>query len=140
MEADNVYLGGGRVTRAVAPPTRPVSLPPPSVIRGAAWELLPCKSSAAFPTQRCKPSVMPTSPPGALVHTDGTPAFHVFGEGGRTHVATVTGGKRPERERGAPFFNVNTLISNLSTALKATYKLFSPSIYPIISRDPLLDH
>jgi hypothetical protein len=33
------------------------------------------------------------------VHTDGTPAFHVFGEGGRTHVATVTGGKRPERDR-----------------------------------------
>jgi len=37
--------------------------------------------------------------PGAQVHTDGTPAFHVFGEGGRTHVATVTGGKRPERDR-----------------------------------------
>jgi ISXO2-like transposase domain len=68
--------------------------------------------------------------PGALIHTDGTPAFHVFGEGGRTHVATVTGGKRPERERGAPFFNVNTLIANLSTALKATYKLFSPKHLP----------
>ena len=68
--------------------------------------------------------------PGAQVHTDGTPAFHVFGEGGRTHVATVTGGKRPERDRGAPFFNVNTLISNLSTALKATYKVFSPKHLP----------
>ena len=64
------------------------------------------------------------------MHTDGTPAFHVFGEGGRTHVATVTGGKRPERDRGAPFFNVNTLISNLSTALKATYKVFSPKHLP----------
>jgi hypothetical protein len=68
--------------------------------------------------------------PGAQVHTDGTSAFHVFGEGGRTHVATVTGGKRPERERGSPFFNVNTLISNLSTALKATYKVFSPKHLP----------
>ena len=68
--------------------------------------------------------------PGAQVYTDGTPAFHVFGEGGRTHVATVTGGKRPERERGALFFNVNTLISNLSTALKATYKVFSPKHLP----------
>jgi|GEM_PF-217064 hypothetical protein len=67
---------------------------------------------------------------GALVHTDGTPAFHVFGEGGRTHVATVTSGKRPQRERGGPFFNVNTLISNLSTALKATYKVFSPKHVP----------
>ena len=46
------------------------------------------------------------------------------------HVAIVTGGKRPERERGAPFFNVNTLISNLSTALKATYKTFSPKHLP----------
>jgi len=58
------------------------------------------------------------------------PAFRVIGEGGRTHVATVTGGKRPERERGAPFFTVNTLISNLSTALKATYKLLSPKHLP----------
>jgi len=58
--------------------------------------------------------------PGAQVCTDGAPAFHVFGEGGRKHVAIVTGGKRPDRELGAPFFNVNTLIANLSTALKAT--------------------
>jgi hypothetical protein len=64
------------------------------------------------------------------VHTDGTSAFHMFGENGRTHVATITGGKRPERERGAPFFVVNTLIANLSTALKATYKVFSPKHLP----------
>jgi hypothetical protein len=44
---------------------------------------------------------------GAQVYADGAPAFHVFGEGGRMHVATVTGGKRPERERGAPFFTAN---------------------------------
>jgi transposase-like protein len=30
----------------------------------------------------------------ATVHTDGLKAFNVFGEGGRTHVATVTGSKR----------------------------------------------
>ena len=42
-------------------------------------------------------------------------------EGGRTQVATVTGG---------PFFNVNTLISNLSTAPKVTYKVFSPTHLP----------
>jgi hypothetical protein len=68
--------------------------------------------------------------PGAHVHTDGTAAFHVFGENGRTHVATITGGKRPERERGAPFFVVNTLIANLSTALKATDKMVSPKHLP----------
>lgn len=67
---------------------------------------------------------------GALVHTDGTLAFQVFGEGGHSHVATVTGGKRPERERGGPFFNVNSLISKPSTAPKATHKVFSPKHRP----------
>jgi hypothetical protein len=54
------------------------------------------------------------------VLTDGTPAFHVFGEAGRTHHAIITGGKRPARERDAPFFTVNTMISNLSTALPSS--------------------
>jgi ISXO2-like transposase domain len=67
---------------------------------------------------------------GAQVCTDGTPAFHVFGEAGRAHVATITGGERLERQRGAPFFAVNTLISNLSTALKATNKVFLPKHLP----------
>ena len=67
---------------------------------------------------------------GAQVCTDGTPAFHVFGEAGRAHVATITGGERLERQRGAPFFTVNTLISNLSTALKATNKVFLPKHLP----------
>ena len=54
----------------------------------------------------------------------------MFGEGGRSHVATITGGKRPERDRDSLFFNVNTVISNLSTAMKATFKLFSPKHLP----------
>ena len=62
---------------------------------------------------------------GAHVHTDGLRAFNAFGEAGRTHVATVTGGGRPERERGAPLFTVNPLVANLSTALKATHKRLS---------------
>jgi len=73
---------------------------------------------------------LPEDAPTNFVPAVGTAADNVFGEGGRTHVATVTGGKRPERDRGAPFFNVNTLISNLSTALKATYKVFSPKHLP----------
>jgi transposase-like protein len=67
---------------------------------------------------------------GATVHTDGLRAFNAFGEAGRTHVATVTGGGRPERERSAPFFTVNTLVANLSTALKATHKRLSPKHLP----------
>jgi hypothetical protein len=54
----------------------------------------------------------------------------VFGAAGRTYVATVAGGKRPERQRGAPFFTVNTLIANLSTALKATDKVVLPKHLP----------
>jgi transposase-like protein len=67
---------------------------------------------------------------GATVHTDGLRAFNAFGEAGRTHVATLTGGGRPERERSAPFFTVNTLVANLSTALKATHKRLSPKHLP----------
>jgi transposase-like protein len=64
--------------------------------------------------------------PGAAVHTDGLRAFNVFGEAGRRHVVTITGGRRPARERGSPFFTINTLVANLSTALKATHKRLSP--------------
>ncbi len=64
------------------------------------------------------------------MHTDGLRAFNAFGEAGRTHVATVTGGGRPERERSAPFFTVNTLVANLGTALKATHKRLSPKHLP----------
>ena len=45
--------------------------------------------------------------PGARVYTDGTPAFAVFGEGGRSHVAIITGGKRPERDRD-PYSSTST--------------------------------
>ena len=129
VEADDVYLGGERnegsgtagKTRVIAACERH-----PSGRMGAvAMEVVSGFSNAE--AEAFRDAHIAT---GAQVHTDGTSAFHVFGEGGRTHVATVTGGKRPERERGSPFFNVNTLISNLSTALKATYKVFSPKHLP----------
>jgi transposase-like protein len=68
--------------------------------------------------------------PGATVHTDGLRAFNAFGAAGRRHVASVTGGGRPARERSAPFFTVNTLVANLSTALKATHKRLSSKHLP----------
>lgn len=34
-------------------------------------------------------------------------SFNVFSKAGRNHVATVTAGKHPARERGAPFFADN---------------------------------
>jgi hypothetical protein len=67
---------------------------------------------------------------GATVHTDGLRAFNVFAEAGRQHVVTCTASRRPLRQRGAAFFSINTLIANLSTALKATHKAISPKHLP----------
>jgi transposase-like protein len=67
---------------------------------------------------------------GATVHSDGIRAFNAFGEAGRKHLVTITGSKRPPRQRSAPFFAINTLIANLSTALKATHKALSPKHLP----------
>jgi ISXO2-like transposase domain len=129
VEADDVYLGGERnegsgtagKTRVMAACERH-----PSGRMGAvAMEVVSGFANAEAAAFRDAHFAL-----GAQVCTDGTPAFHVFGEGGRKHVAIVTAGKRPDRERGAPFFNVNTLIANLSTALKATYKAFSPKHLP----------
>src|SRR5664280_103488 len=129
VEADDVYLGGERNEgRGTAGKTRVIAAAErhPSGRMGAVAMAV----VSGFSNEEATIFRDAHIAPGALVHTDGTPAFHVFGEGGRTHVTTVTGGKRPQRERDAPFFNVNTLISNLSTALKATYKLFSPKHLP----------
>jgi hypothetical protein len=129
VEADDVYLGGERnagsgtagkarvIAAAERHPNGRMGSVAMAVVSGFSNE-----EAAAFRDAHLAP--------GAHVHTDGTSAFHVFGENGRTHVATITGGKRPERERGAPFFVVNTLIANLSTALKATYKMVSPKHLP----------
>ena len=129
VEADDVYLGGERnegsgtagKTRVIAA----VERHPSGRMGAVAMAVVSSFSNAEAAAFRDAHIAL-----GAQVYTDGTPAFHVFGDGGRSHVAIVTGGKRPERERGAPFFNVNTLISNLSTALKATYKTFSPKHLP----------
>ncbi len=77
---------------------------------------------------------------GATVHTDGLRAFNAFGEAGRTHVATVTGGGRPERERSAPFFTVNTLVANLRYRAQGHPQAALPQASARLSRRLLLDH
>ena len=129
VEADDVYLGGERnegsgtagKTRVIAACERHPSGRMGAVVMRVV-ESFSNPEAAAFRDAHLAA--------GARVYTDGTPAFAVFGEGGRSHVAIITGGKRPERDREAPFFNVNTLISNFSTALKATFKVFSPKHLP----------
>jgi hypothetical protein len=96
VEADDVYLGGERnAGRGTAGKTRVIAAVErhPSGRMGAvAMAVVSGFSNAAVQAFRDAHIA-----PDALVHTDGTPAFHVFGEDGRTHVATVTGGKRPQR-------------------------------------------
>lgn len=129
VEADDVYLGGERnegsgtagKTRVIAACERHPSGRMGAVVMKVV-DSFSNAEAAAFRDDHLAP--------GARVYTDGTPAFGVFGEGGRSHTAIITGGKRPERDRGSPFFNVNTVISNLSTALKATFKVFSPKHLP----------
>ena len=129
VEADDVYLGGERnegsgtagKTRVIAACERH----PGGRMGAVAMTMV-----SGFTNDEAEAFRDAHIAPGAHVCPDGTPAFHVFGEGGRTHTAIVTGGKRPEREREAPFFTINTLIANLSTALKATYKVFSPKHLP----------
>jgi transposase-like protein len=129
VEADDVYLGGERNEgRGTAGKTRVIAAAerhPSGRMGSVAMEVV-----GGFSNEEAEAFRDAHIAVGAQVHTDGTQAFRVFGEGGRTHVATITGGKRPERERGAPFFTINTLIANLSTALKATYKVFSPKHLP----------
>ena len=128
VEADDVYLGDERNEGSGHRRQDPRHCRRERYARGRMGVVV-MQVVSGFSNERASAFAMPHRA-GAQVLTDSTPAFHVFGEGGRTHDAIVTGGKRPARERGAPFFDANTLISNLSTALKATYKLFSAKHLP----------
>jgi len=124
VEADDVYLGGERnqgsgpagKTAVIAAAERHAS----GRMGHVAMQVVKGFSSSSVQAFRdlC-------IAPGAQVHTDGLRAFNAFGEAGRSHQRTVTGSKRPPRERGAAFFVVNTAIANLSTAIKATHKTVS---------------
>ena len=129
VEADDVYLGGERnqgsgtagKARMIAACERHAS----GRMGFVALQVVP-----SFTSKAVKAFCEAHLAAGATVHTDALQAFNACGEAGRTHVATVTGGKRPSAQRSAPFFTVNTLIANLSTALKATHKVFSHKHLP----------
>jgi hypothetical protein len=129
VEADDVYLGGERNKGSgTAGKTRVIA----AVKRWPSGRLgaVVLRVVDSFSNQAAASFRDSHIAPGAVVHTDGTKAFGVFGDAGRTHVVTVTGGQRLQHERSGPFFNVNTLISNLCMAWKATYKVFSPKHLP----------
>jgi transposase-like protein len=124
VEADDVYLGGERnqgsgpagKTRVIAA----VERKPGGRMGRVAMQVVKGFTGAAV--QAFRDACLA---PDAHVHTDGLKAFNAFAGEGRTHACTVTGGKRPSRDRKAPFFLLNTAIANLSTAIKATHKAIS---------------
>jgi len=125
VEADDIYLGGERneghgcagKTHVIVAAERRV---------GGRMGHIAMQMVSGFTTATVQAFREAKIAPKALVHTDGLKAFNAFGQAGRTHERTVTGSKRPPRERGAAFFVVNTAIANLSTAIKATHKAISP--------------
>jgi len=129
VEADDVYLGGernqGKGTAGKAHVIVACERQPGGRMGHVAMRLVSGFSKPEVKVFRDAHLAV-----GATVHTDGLQPFNVFAEAGGTHIATPTASKRPSRERGSPFFTVNTLISNLSTAFKATYKKFSTKHLP----------
>lgn len=129
VEADDVYLGGERNEgRGTAGKTRVIA----ACERHAGGRMgkVALQVVARFSSAETRTFAQTRLAPAATIHTDGLRAFAALAGDGRTHVATPTGGTRPARARTAPFFVVNTLIANLSTALKATHKRFSPKHLP----------
>lgn len=125
VEADDVYLGGERNKgRGTAGKTQAIV----ACERHACGRMgrIAMQVVEGFSTASVQAFRDARIAPAAQVHTDGLAAFAAFGEAGRTHQRTITGGRRPACQRGAAFFVVNTAIANLSTALKATHKAISP--------------
>lgn len=131
VEADDVYLGGERNQgRGTAGKVRVIAACERRADGGMGYVTMKVVRSftpvhvAAFRDAQIAV--------GAHVHTDGLSAFAAFSDPGtaRTHQVTLTGSKRPDRARGSAFFWVNTLVANLSTAIKATYKAPSPKHLP----------
>jgi hypothetical protein len=124
VEADDVYLGGERNQGSGPAGKTPVIAAAERHASGRMGHVA-MKVVASFSSSAVKAFQEICIAKGARVHTDGLRAFMAFGEAGCSHQRSVTGSKRPPRERGAPFFVVNTAIANLSTALKATHKTIS---------------
>jgi transposase-like protein len=131
VEADDVYLGGernkgqgtGGKTRVIAARERRAD----GGMGHVTMKVVPSFTAehvAAFRDGHIAP--------GAHVRADGLRAFGAFADAAteRTREKVITGGKRPDRARGSVFFWVNTTISNLSTAMKATFKAPSAKHLP----------
>lgn len=124
VEADDVYLGGER-NQGSGPAGKTAVIAAAERHASGRMGHVAMKVVEGFSSSAVKAFQEICIAKGAHVHTDGLRAFMAFGEAGCSHQRSVTGSKRPPRERGAAFFVINTAIANLSTALKATHKTIS---------------
>lgn len=123
VEADDVYLGGERNEgQGTGGKTRVIAACERRTDGGMGHVTM--KVVPSFTAEHVAAFRDACIAPGAHVRTDGLRAFGAFADAAteRTREAVITGGKRPDRERGSVFFWVNTAIANLSTAIKATFK------------------
>jgi transposase-like protein len=125
VEADDVYLGGER-NQGSGPAGKTTVIAAAERHASGRMGHIAIRMVAGFTSNAVHAFATACLAPGAHVHTDGLKAFNAFSQIAGCHQRTVTGGKRPQRKRGAPFFVVNTAISNLSTAIKATHKAIAP--------------
>lgn len=124
VEADDVYLGGER-NQGSGPAGKTAVIVAAERHAGGRMGHVAMKVVTGFSASAVEAFRDLCIAPGAHVHTDGLRAFAAFGEAGCSHQRSVTGSKRPPRERGTAFYVVNTAIANLSTAIKATHKTIS---------------
>src|SRR5271155_3369459 len=115
VEADDVYLGGER-NQGSGPAGKTAVIAAAERLASGRMGHVAMKVVAGFSSSTVQAFRKLRIAPGAYVHTDGLRAFNAFGTAECVHQRSVTGGKRPPRNRRAPFFVVNTAIANLSTA------------------------
>jgi transposase-like protein len=131
VEADDAYLGGERNEGQGPGGKTCVIAACERTAHGKMGDVV-MKAVKTFDAEHVKAFRDAHIAAGAEVHTDGLRAFSSFADAHaeRTHKVTVTGSKRPQKERGSAFFWINTAIANLSTAIKATYKAPSSKHLP----------
>ncbi|GBQ49030.1 hypothetical protein AA18890_3124 [Komagataeibacter europaeus LMG 18890] len=125
VEADDVYLGGER-NQSSGPRGKTRMIAATERYEEGRMGHVTMRMVAGFTSRAVRAFADICLTATVRVHTDGLKAFLAFGTSVRSHVVTVSGSRRPSRQRTAPFHGLNTAIANLSTALKATHKAIAP--------------
>ncbi|WP_227002614.1 IS1595 family transposase, partial [Komagataeibacter diospyri] len=125
VEADDVYLGGER-NQGSGPGGKTRMIAATERYEDGRMGHVAMRMVAGFTSRAVRAFADTCLTATVRVHTDGLKAFLAFGTSVRSHVVTVSGSRRPSRQRTALFHGLNTAIANLSTAPKATHKAIAP--------------